>query len=81
MADYDWTKDCGCSLMGPHKDFCEKNPNYKSNMLHAEKRVQGYHWSNSASAYMCRRGCGTLVWDTETHSQNVCREFNPIAAN
>lgn len=28
--------------------------------------------------YMCRRGCGGLVWSPEDHMKNVCTEFNPI---
>lgn len=77
MADYDWTKDCGCSLTGKHREFCEDNPFYAVNLIHAKYRTQGYRWNGDA--YECRRGCGCLVYDPETHSNNVCLEFNPVA--
>jgi hypothetical protein len=74
MADYDWFD------REPTKWEIEANA----------KRPQGYaavfNYSsiskiNGIKYFLCRRGCGTLVWDTVAHSKNVCTTFEPVAGN
>jgi hypothetical protein len=82
MADYDWSKPCGCEFMSPHDRLCESNPQYKANVAHdehvAKMRAQGFAW-HSEGLYKCRRGCGTLVWDVPDHVKNVCPTWLVIA--
>lgn len=86
MADYDnWNQPC-CGGFPGHEKHCPNHPNYTSWKARqdniAEKKVQGYVYLGTQGRdilWGCRRGCGVVVWDTDTHSQNVCREFNPIA--
>jgi len=78
MADYDhWDQPC-CGGFPGHKEHCHNHPHYSAYKNRADKRAQGYVWSLEQQAYRCRRGCGTLVWDTDAHSKNVCTEFKPI---
>lgn len=78
MADYDnWNQPC-CGGFPGHEEHCHNHRNYQSYVSKARLRTQGYVWNENARAYQCRRGCGTLVWDTQAHSKNVCPEFNPV---
>ena len=91
MADYDWGPDCGCGFMQPHDRLCASNRNYELNKkIDAEiarERTRGFVYlgdmkgNRTQMIWGCRRGCGCVVWDTDTHIENVCREFNPIAAS
>ena len=69
MADYSWF---------------DKSPS-ADDLAASKYRPQGYEpvWDRGSYAkilyYKCRRGCGTLVWNPEEHSQNVCTKFNPVA--
>lgn len=82
MSNYDWSKPCGCQLMGQHRRLCEDNPAYERNVredkVHAERRIQGFVWDVGSDAWYCRRGCGCVVWDVEAHTKNVCTSFNPV---
>jgi hypothetical protein len=68
MADYDWgLRDTAAEMEAHHRQY--------------ELRAMGFQpiFDNGfLTYYQCRRGCGTLVWDPETHMENVCREFSPV---
>lgn len=36
---------------------------------------------NGIDYYLCRRGCGTVVWNPEIHMKNVCPTFEPVAGS
>lgn len=72
MADYNW--------------FDEKKDAYledwnKDQQLRAQGFVRAYGLTTEGVTkyYLCRRGCGTVVWDIEAHMKNVCPLWNPVA--
>lgn len=91
MADYDWFSHSGpykyecCRSDMWHKDSCENHPkfgeqNKKVNARLARLRAEGIvHMQGDLWA--CRRGCGCVVHDPETHIKNVCIEFNPVVGH
>lgn len=71
MADYDWYERCDvCLGRQGHEVWCRWHEHYK-------KFVRGFEWHGKARAFMCMRGCGTLVWDIDAHMENVCRTWDP----
>lgn len=77
MADYDWTKPCGCPLMY-HRDTCKEHPDFVYYEEARRVRPLGFVMLKKG-LYGCRRGCGCVVWNVDDHIKNVCKEFNPIA--
>jgi len=69
MADYDWF---------------DRSPT-EAEVTASEWRPQGLHAvfeglnNTRIKYYMCRRGCGTLVWSPTEHIKNVCVTWNPVA--
>lgn len=79
MADYDWGKSC-CGQMFGHTRECYSHPSYANRKL-AEKYnmtpVWDYNDTTGAQRithYLCKSGCGCLVFDPEAHRKNVCPE-------
>ena len=74
MSEDEWRlddcPDCGQRL--GHDSSCQL---YEASLYTA--RVRGFVPNDSAT-WICRRGCGTVVWDIEAHIKNVCKEFNPV---
>lgn len=75
MADYDWfdhEKPTEAKTLGEKYRALGFSPVYKdSHTMGGQPLYLDY--------YLCRRGCGCMVWSPEDHMKNVCREFNPIA--
>ncbi len=72
MADYDWGDSCCGRFMSQHEEWCLKHPD-RAFILRKEALLDfGFVWIKKASAFECRRGCGCLVFDPETHMKNVC---------
>ena len=78
MADYSYS----CCGGPPHKQSCKFHHNYAVWKAHQEVlaryRSQGFVSFGNDGLYKCRRGCGTVVWDVDTHIKNVCPSFNPV---
>lgn len=77
MADYRWGDNCKhCGrykfMSDDHAEDCPKHRNAKQ--FRAILAVGGgFTFMPEVMAYKCKRGCGTLVWDIESHVQNVCK--------
>jgi hypothetical protein len=78
MADYDWGKSC-CGMTVGHADDCFEHPiKGTMNRLAVKYRPLGLLWSWKHNAYLCRRGCGCVVFSPEDHIKNVCTSFDPV---
>lgn len=71
MADYDWFD------RGPTSNERAANDLRPKGLI----AVWDMQRRDHIKYYLCRRGCGTLVWDPEAHMQNVCRDFNPVVGD
>ena len=70
MADYDWF---------PERHEAERQRVRTDNENKARGLFPVYNRDVTAiQYYRCLRGCGTLVWDIETHIKNVCPTFEPV---
>ena len=57
---------------------------------HARERARGFVYigmgdpdglARNQMLWVCRRGCGTVVWHIEDHIKNVCPKFEPIVGS
>lgn len=77
MADYDWFPE----RHEERRQRVHEDRLNRANGFHPVYVRRGDTFSEDLAYYQCRRGCGTLVWDIETHIKNVCPKFEPVVGS
>lgn len=80
MADYDWFDRDRDYEPDPWEIKAAKYRPLGFEAVFAKSDFIGRQ-SLPVEYYLCRRGCGTLVWNPEDHMKNVCTQFNPRAGS
>ena len=87
MADY---RNSCCGGFPGHAESCSLSPDHDRylrirahEIAKAEKielrRIMGFLLIEG-DLYACQRGCGCVVWDINTHIENVCTDWTPVDA-